>query len=381
MKLLHLADLHLGKAVNEFSMIEDQRDMLLEKIVPLVRAQGIGAVLIAGDVYDKRQPSEAAVKLLDDFLSALAETEAAVFLISGNHDSDERLNFGSRLFRSRNIHIVGKYEGSVPEVVLEDEWGPVHFWLLPFVKASVVSHYHPEEEIADYETAVQVALRMATVDASERNVILAHQFVAGSGDPELAGSEMAVASVGNVERVSSRVFDAFDYAALGHIHRPQSVGRDTVRYAGSPLKYSLREINDTKSAPLVTLGKKGEIAVDFVPLTPLHEMRQIRGTLDKLLRAGADGCREDYIYAILTDETPIPDAMALLREVYPNAMKLDYDNSHTKNLASLPELSDLEARGFEDIFRDFYQAQIGGEPGPEEWDIMRRLAREAGVME
>ena len=379
MKFLHLADLHLGKTVNEISMIEDQQDMLLKKIVPMAKEQGADAVLVAGDVYDKRVPTEAAVELLDDFLAALAALSVSVFLISGNHDSDERLNFGSRLFRAKGIYIAGTYEGEIPHETLMDAHGPVHVWMLPFVKSSTVRHFHPEEEIESYEAAVAAALRHAQIPWEERNVLLAHQFVAGGRDPELAGSELSAAHVGTVERVGCAVFDGFDYVALGHIHRPQRMERETLRYAGSPLKYSLREIGDMKTAPLVTLGSKGDVQVELLPLSPLREMRHIKGPLAELVNPAHLESPEDYIYATLTDEGTIPDAMAHLRHAYPNAMKLDYENSHTRALRRQAILADMEEKSFEEILREFYGQQIGGEPSPEEWGILMDAAREAGV--
>ena len=381
MKLLHLADLHLGKSVNDMNMIDDQR-YILDQILDLVREREIDGVLIAGDVYDKKIPSEEAVNLLDDFLSRLTTLGTAVYMISGNHDSDDRLNFGSSLFKKQNLYIGARYEGSIPRVTAEDEFGPVHIWMLPFVKASRVAHFLEEADTSTYDKAVRSAIAAAEVDPQERNVILAHQYVTAGGDPVFSGSEsMAPESVGAVEKVGAACFDDFDYVALGHIHSPQRVGREEVRYAGSPLKYHLSEIHQNKSVPVVTLLEKGNVTVEKVPLKPRREMRRIKGKMKDLTDIQNVTDPDDYIYATLTDEVPIPDAIGKLRNYYNNIMKLDYDNSHTRSLAELDyDKADME-RSFEELIKDFYRMMNGGKPDEEEMEILNEAAREAGVIE
>ena len=368
-------------------MIDDQA-FILEQILQCVKERDVDAVLVAGDVYDKSIPSEEAVRLLDSFLARLAEMGKVVIMISGNHDSDDRLQFGSRLFEARNVYITGRYEGFMPEVVLEDVYGKVHFWMLPFVKASVVAHYHPDEKVDSYDTAIRIALADIPLDKTERNVILSHQFVTGSGnkdaaqDPVMAGSELVRPEmVGTIEKVGSDVYDPFDYAALGHIHSPQSLGRKEVRYSGSPLSYSLSEIGHEKSFPLVTLGAKSRVEIELVPLVPRRRMRHLRGPLAQLLDPAHITDDQDYIYITLTDEQPIPDAIGRVRTYYPNVMKLDYDNSHTRALQQVTFSGITAGRSYHELIRDFYSLMNGGEPTEEELEILGEAARKAGVIE
>ena len=381
MKLLHLGDLHLGKNVNGFSMISDQR-YILEQILDIVNRQEIDAILIAGDIYDKSVPSEEAVALFDEFLTRVSNQDKCVIAISGNHDSDERLHYGSRLFEANHIYITGKYTGNVPCVTLEDAYGPVHIWSMPYVKASLVRHYFDKDDTSTYDAAFRTVIQHMDLNPSERNVMIAHQFViAGANDPELAGSEQAVLNVGTVDKIHSDCLDDFDYVALGHIHSGQSVGREACRYSGSPLKYSLSEISHVKSAPIITLGKKGKIDIEFVELKPLRDMRRLKGRLSDLLAKENICDTQDYIYVTLTDETTQYDAMARIQEIYPNTMKLDYENSHTRKLQEDDGIFDTGNKSFHEMMSDFYQLINGGEPTEEEWEILNDVAREAGVLE
>lgn len=379
MKLIHLGDLHLGKNVNEFSMIEDQK-YILRQIIEMAKQYEVDAVLIAGDVYDRSVPSEEAVRLLDSFLTSLYQMGKSVFVISGNHDSDERLHFGSRLLQENGIYIVGKYEGEVACVTLEDTYGPVHVWMLPYVKASRVAHYFPKEDTSTYDAAVRTVLQSCEVNTKERNVIVLHQFVSGKSEPELAGSESATVSVGMIDRIGYDCFDAFDYAAMGHIHGGQAVGRETCRYAGAPLKYSLhpREVGSTKTVPLVTLEEKGNVQVELLSLKPMREVRQLRGRLRDLLENAVD--TEDYVAVTLTDEATQFDAMARIREVYPNAMKLEYDNSSTRALQQEYAV-EVQGKSFQELMGEFYQFIHGCEPSEAEWNLLNEVAKEAGVIE
>ena len=392
MKFLHLADLHLGKSVNEISMIPDQA-YILKQILTIVKEQRVDAVLIAGDVYDRNVPSEEAVRLLDDFLRALADAGCRVFIISGNHDSDVRLQFAGKLLEQAGVYIAGSYEGSVKACMLQDAYGPLEIHMLPFVKASLVRHYYPEEDTSDYDAAVRCALRHiegagteatdgrhagqdSTEPAAEadspRRVLLAHQFVtAGETEPEAGGSEESLLHVGTVERVRSDCFDGYDYVALGHIHRPQQVGRETVRYSGSPLKYSVSEAGQEKSAVLVCMQEKGSTAVTRIPLKPLHDLRHIKGKLADLLNPANIEDPEDFIYATLTDETVQYEAMNRLRAQYPNICKLDYDNSHTRQLLQGGAQEVQNPQSFEEIISGFFGLIEGREPSEEEWAILR----------
>ena len=377
MKLMHLGDLHLGKSLNEFNLIEDQR-FILERLLEIADREAVDAVLICGDVYDRAVPGEAAVQLLDRFLTRLSEAGKKVFMISGNHDSDERLNFASRMLEKSGVFITGRYDGRLGHVEISDEYGPVHFWMLPYVKASRVKHFFPEETIENYDDAVRTAIRREDIDPSVRNVILAHQFVVGASDPELAGSETALASVGTLDRISWECFTDFDYGALGHIHRNQPVGRETLRYAGSPLKYSLEknELEQEKTVTLVELKEKGTVEVRHLPLEPLRQIRRLKGTLEELIQSAVDP--QDYIYATLTDEQTQIDAMARLQNVYPFTMKLDYDNGTL--LEGLEPAAASEARDFPTLMKDFYRWILGKEPSEEEMAILEDAAREAEVI-
>jgi len=380
MRILHLGDLHLGKSVNEFSMIQDQK-YILEKIIEIVHEKKVDAVMIAGDVYDRTIPSEEAVKLLDWFLTKLSQMGKTVFMISGNHDSDERLQFGSTLLRAKKVFIAGRYDGTIEHIEMQDEHGPFHVWLLPYVKASRVAHFFPEGDTSTYDAAFRTAISACDVNEQERNVIVVHQFVTGkTEEPILAGSESAMVSVGTIDKIGYDCFDKFDYVAMGHIHGCQAVGRETCRYAGSPLKYSLnqKEIHSQKTVPVVSLGEKGSIEVELIPLIPRREVRHIRGELKDILSNAVD--TEDYIYATLTDEQAQFDAMARLQEIYPNIMKLDYDNVSTRALQE-NDVEETEGKSFEELIADFYQWMNGKEPSSEEWKILQEVAKEAGVIE
>ncbi len=381
MKLLHLGDLHLGKSLGEFDLFDDQK-YILEEILEIIKSEKVDVVLIAGDVYDKSVPSENATVLLDRFLKNLSETGVQTFMISGNHDSDERLNFGSSLFTSNRIYISSVYDGTLHKHTVEDENGELDIWLMPFVKASQVRHFFPDEEIKTYDDAVRVILNKADIDKNRRNVIVAHQFVMGkSEDPALAGSEGAgTQSVGTIEKIGYDCFDSFDYAALGHIHSPQRVGREEVRYAGSPLKYSVSEVNNEKSVPVVTIGKKGETSVELIPLKPLRNLRHIRGKLKDLLDKKNVTEPDDFIYATLTDDDVINDAMGIFQATYPNTVKIDYDNAHTRELEQVDISRIAENKSFSELIGDFYRLVYGCEITEEEMDVMRSVAKEAGVI-
>ncbi|MCM1157463.1 MAG: exonuclease SbcCD subunit D [Bacteroidales bacterium] len=380
MKILHLGDLHIGKSVNDYSMIEDQKYML-NQILEIGASRGIDAVLLAGDIYDKSVPSEEAVSVFDYFLCQLAQRRIKTFVISGNHDSDERLNFGSTLFETNDIYIASKYEGKLYRQVVEDEYGRVNIYLLPFVKASQVKHFFPEAEIDSYDKAVRVVLENAGINEKERNILVAHQFVAGkSEEPRLGGSEnAAVQHVGTVEKIGADCFDCFDYVALGHIHSPQRVGRNEVRYSGSLLKYSLSEIDNEKSVPLITLGSKGNTDIELIKLRPRREMRHLTGRLEQLLDKKNILSPDDYIYVTLTDEHPIPEAMAIIRQHYPNTMKIDYDNSHTREKEQLETVKAAQEKSFKELIADFYRMMYGCEISGEELKVMLEAAGEAGV--
>lgn len=380
MRLLHLGDLHLGRSLGEFDLIEDQNH-ILKQILEIIEKESVDAVLIAGDVYDKTVPSEAATTLLDSFLNDLAAMKVKTFMISGNHDSDDRLNYGSRLFRENHIYISAIYNGFLDKETLWDGDTEVNVYMLPFVKASQVKHYFPESDINTYEAAVSTILEQADIDTEKVNILIAHQFVAGEGgDPVLGGSEGAgTQSVGLVEKIGYKQFQNFDYVALGHIHSPQQVGRETVRYSGSPLKYSLSEVNDEKSVPVITIHGKADIQIKLVPLKPMRNMRHIKGNMEVLLNKEYVQEPEDFIYATLTDENIINDAMGIFRQFYPNTVKIDYDNSYTKEVEQVDISQITQKQSFTELIRDFYRLMYDSDMSEREMEIMKEAAGKAGV--
>ena len=363
MKFIHLSDLHLGKRVNECSMLEDQR-YILGEILRIVDREAPDAVLIAGDVYDKSVPSAEAVALLDDFLVRLAGRDLQVLLISGNHDSPERLAFGGRLMAERGVHIAPVYDGRVAPVTLTDEYGPVRVYLLPFVKPSHVRRCFPDREVDTYTDALAAAIGAMGVDPALRNVLVTHQFVTGA-----ARCDSEEVSVGGTDNVDVSVFAPFDYVALGHLHGPQTVGRETVRYCGTPLKYSFSEAGQHKSVTVVELGKKGTTAVRTVPLVPLRDLVELRGTYEEVTFRGfyeGAGWQRDYVHITLTDEEDIPNAVGKLRVIYPNLMKLDYDNRRTRAGISLEGAEEVERRSPLELLEEFYEKQNGQPMGEEQ---------------
>lgn len=379
MKIMHLGDLHIGKSLGDFDLYEDQK-YILEQILNLIKEKSVDVLLIAGDVYDKAIPGEKSVQLLDYFLKRLVETGIKTYMISGNHDSDERLNFGSSLFESNNIYINSKFNGILKRYSLYDEFGELNIYLLPFVKASQVQHFFPEEKIDSYDMAVRTIIKHSDFDACKRNILVAHQFVAGKDDPEIAGSEgLSVHNVGMVEKIGYGSLAEFDYVALGHIHSPQSVGLKHIRYSGSPLKYSLSEVNNNKSVPIITFKDKGEVLVEFAPLTPMRDIRHLRGNIKNLLDKKNISMENDFIYATLTNEDIVNDAMGIFREYYPNTVKIDYDNSHTKEIENVDITRITQNKTFDELIRDFYMQMYSCDMGEEELEIMKWAAKEAGV--
>lgn len=381
MKFIHLGDLHIGKSIGEFDLIEDQK-YILDQILDIAEKNGIDAVLIAGDVYDKTIPSEAAVRLFDYFICRLAEKGIKTFIITGNHDSDERLNFGSSLFEARDIFISAKYEGKLFKKEVEDSDGKVNIYLMPFIKASQVRHFYPDEEIENYDDAVRVVLDKSMINPEERNILVAHQFVAGkSADPQLGGSEsVSTQTVGLVEKIGADCFTDFDYVALGHIHSPQSVGREEIRYAGSPLKYSLSEASNNKFATIVNLGKKGDVDIKLEPLYPMRDLRHLKGRMKQLLKEENIIAPEDFIYVMLTDEETVGNAMGIFQQYYPNTIRIEYDNSHTRELQQTDITQITENKTFGEMISDFYQMVYGCEISEEELAFMNKIAGEAGIV-
>ena len=353
MRFLHLSDLHLGKRVCEFSMLDDQR-YILEQILSLLDTRPVDAVLLAGDLYDKPVPPAEAVRLLDWFLTELADRKLPVFAISGNHDSAERVAFGAHLLAGSQVYVSPVFEGAPAPIPLTDAYGPVDIYLLPFLKPATVRHIYPDEPIESYSDALGCVLRRCAPDPARRSVLVAHQFVAGA-----AACESEEPSVGGLDCVDAALFDGFDYVALGHLHSPQKVGRDTLRYCGTPLKYSFSEAHQHKSATFVELGPKGKVTLSTAPLTPKHDLRELRGSYMELTdrRSYAGTATDDYLHITLTDEQDVPDALARLRVIYPNLMRLDYDNLRTRTQADLDAPAQTEQKTPLEHFAAFYALQ------------------------
>ncbi len=370
MKFIHLSDLHLGKRVNEFSMIGDQT-YILGEILRIVDRETPDAVLIAGDVYDKPVPSAEAVSLFDDFLTSLSKKELQVFVISGNHDSSERLAFGSRLIGKSGIHLSPVWNGKVGPHVLRDEFGEVNVYMLPFIKPVQVRHFFPDEEIKTYTDAFQTAIREMHMQPEGRNVLMTHQFVTGA-----ERSESEEISVGGADNVDASVFDGWDYVALGHLHGPQNAGSERIRYCGTPLKYSFSEIRQEKSVTVVELKEKGSLTVRCVPLVPLRDMAEIRGTYEELMKKSFyenTTYENDYMHIILTDEEDVVEGAAKLRTVYRNFMKLDYDNTRTRHTEAVTGPADAETKTPLELFSELYEKQNGAPMSEEQETFMTDL--------
>ena len=369
MKFIHLSDLHIGKRVNEVSMIEDQ-EYILHQILEQTDSIQPDAVLISGDVYDKSVPSGEAVTLFDNFLFALAERKLQVLIISGNHDSAERLAFGGRLMENKGIYLSPVYDGSIAPITLKDAYGSVHFWLLPFLKPAHVKRFYPEETIESYTDACRVAIENMNLDPTQRNVLLTHQFVTGS-----ATCDSEEISVGGTDNVDAAVFEDFDYVALGHLHGPQNIGSERIRYCGTPLKYSFSETDHKKSITVVELGEKGTFLLETVPLVPKHDMRQIRGSYEEITARSfyQDTAVDDYLQITLTDEEDVPEAVSRLRVIYPNLMKLNYDNTRTRSAAVVDGALDVQKKSQLQLFNELYEIQNGQPMNDVQQEFMREL--------
>lgn len=374
MKLFHLADLHIGKRVNEFSMIEDQK-YILKRILDLAEEEKPDGIILAGDIYDKQIPSAEAVQVFDEFITRLAGRAIPVFIISGNHDSAERLAFGGRLLNSRGIYLSPVYDGSVTKIPLKDQYGTVWIHLLPFIRPSTVRHVFENEAdlVTDVQTAAETVIRHMEIDLKDRNILVAHQFVTGA-----SRCESEDVQVGGLDNIDAAVFTPFDYTALGHIHSPQNVGTDRVRYCGTPLKYSFSEADQEKSITVVELEKKGTVRTSLLPLKPLRDMRKLRGTYLELTDRSfyRDMNREDYIQVTLTDEDDVPDGLQKLRVIYPNIMQLLYDNQRTKTTQEVDAAQAVEKKTEMELFYEFYELQNNQPMTKQQKDFAEQLIRE-----
>ena len=370
MKLVHLSDLHIGKKVHEVSMLDEQK-YILGQILSVIDDEKPDVVMIAGDVYDKSIPPAEAVEVFDEFLVQLAKRETKVMIISGNHDSPERLAFGNRLFSAGGIYISPVYDGNIEPITLNDSNGEVNFYLLPFIKPFHVRTAFPDETIESYTDAVNCAVKRMNIDTSKRNVLLSHQFVTGS---QRCDSEDI--SVGGSDNVDASVYDEFDYVALGHLHGPQDVVKNRIRYCGTPLKYSFSEVHHKKSVTVVELGKKGELSVHTVPLTPQHDMVIIRGKFDAIMQKSYyenTTLPEDYLSILLTDEQEVYEAKNRLKQHYKNILNFDYADKGDNNNTDITAGQETIMKTPFELFFDFYKLMNNQEMTDEQQSYVQKL--------
>lgn len=376
MKLMHLSDLHLGKLVLEQSMIDDQK-YILNQIIDIVKKEKVDIVLIAGDVYDKSIPTIEAVNLFSNFLTKLYKLKVLVFVISGNHDSKDRLSFGNELFVDNGIYIEGIFNGNLRCETINDKYGKLNIYMLPFIKPVEIKRFYPDEIIDTYEDAIKCILKHSSINKSERNIIMVHQFVTSLGEDVIRSDSESI-SLGGIDNIDVTLFKDFDYVAMGHIHGPQKVGRETVRYSGSPLKYSFSEVNQKKSVCIIEFNSKGDINISKIPLIPIRDMRVIKGPFDKLISKEIINLenKNDYLDVILTDDDYIINAIGKLRKFYPNILKLEYENKISSNEVS--DNIDIDKNNMSpiDLFSEFYKMQNGIELPMKKKKIIEEVIKE-----
>ena len=368
MKVLHLSDLHLGKRVNEFSMIEDQK-YIINQIIEIMKDEKIEAVIIAGDIYDKSTPSAEAVELFDEFLTKIKRINVKALIISGNHDSPERIAFGGNIMKDSGIYLSKVYDGNTVKVELEDEYGKINFYLLPFIKPANIRRYFPDKNIESYTSAVKIAVENMNINKNQRNILLTHQFVTGS-----TRSDSETFSVGGTDNVDSEVFSDFDYTALGHLHISQNIGKN-IRYCGSPLKYSFSEAKREKTVTILNFMEKGNVEIKEIPLKPEHDMKEIKGTYDEITAKSfyeTNDLQNCYLHISLTDEEEIPGAAPKLKAIYPYLMKLDYKNK--RSLEYTGEVSyETKQKTPLELFEELYKIQNNNEMNDEQRNFIEKL--------
>ena len=373
MRFLHLADLHIGKRVNGFSMIEDQK-FVFEQVYNVIENEKIDGIIMAGDIYDKPVPSAEAVKLFDEMLTRLVSINLPIFVISGNHDSAERIGFGSDILSAAKVYMSRVYNGNLQKIELEDDYGKINVYLLPFIKPATVKNIYKEAEIKDYDDALEYVLSQEKIDETKRNVIVSHQFVTGA-----MRSKSEEVSVGGLDNVSVENYEAFDYVALGHIHRAQQMGRESARYAGTLLKYSFSEEKHNKSMTIVDLKEKGNIEIKEIPVKPLHDLKTIKGKFSKITSEEfyKELKKEDYYRAVLTDEDDILNAIGKLKSIYPNLMSMEYDNTRTRSYSVVDNVETGEAKSPLDYFEEFFEKQNGRKMSEKQRNYLLEILGEA----
>lgn len=371
MKFVHLSDLHLGKRLNEFSLLEDQ-EYIIEGILKIIDNEKPDGVIIAGDIYDKSIPPVSAVELFDSFMVRLAQRKLQIYVISGNHDSAERVSCGGRLMENSGVHIAPVYNGCVKPIELEDEYGKVNIYLLPFIKPMNVRPYH--EDVETYTDAMRAVVNDMNIDTNARNILVTHQFVTGA---QTCDSEEIM--VGGTDNVDGTAFADFDYVALGHIHRPQNVASEKIRYCGTPLKYSFSEANNKKSVSVVEIREKGSLQVREVPLKPKRDMVILEGNyntlMDKNFYSGTT-YKEDYVHIILTDETERTNVLSELRTVYHNIMQLSYNNTRTSQERTIEIDENVNKKSPNELFANLFETQNNHSMIQEQRDFVAKLVEE-----
>lgn len=369
MKLIHLSDLHIGKRLNDFSMIEDQ-EYILNKIIEIIDEQQADGIVIAGDIYDKSIPSAEAVQLFDNFLVQLSNRNLNTYIISGNHDSPERISFASRIMNKTGIYLSPVYNGKIEPIRTQDEYGTINIYMLPFIKPAHVRRYYPDTEISTYTDAIKTVIENMEINPTDRNILITHQFITGA-----SRSESEDISVGGTDNVDSTILEPFDYVALGHLHKSQHIGKETIRYCGTPLKYSFSEANDKKTITIVDIKDKNNISIDTIPLIPKRDLREIKGSyMDITSKKYYENINtDDYMHITLSDEDDILDALGKLRTIYPNIMKLDYDNTRTRAQNNIPGTNSIANKKPIELISEFYNMQNGQEMTKEQYDYITTI--------
>lgn len=367
MKLFHISDLHIGKILHEVNLLEEQK-FVLEQVLALVDLHMPDGILIAGDIYDKAVPSAEAVKVFDAFLSELAVRGLSIFLISGNHDSSERIHFASQILQKQNVFVKGVFDGKLEAVKVKDQEQTVSVYLLPYIRPFDVRPYYPEEEITSYDQAVRTVLAHTDIDEAEVNILVAHQFITGA-----VSSESETVMVGGIDNISADAFSMFDYVALGHLHRAQKVKRETVRYCGTLFPYSFDPNEGEKSVTMITIGQEKAISIDTLAIHPRHALRTICGSLQEVLSGEVS---EDYVKAVLTDGEDQVDVVPKLRDRYPNLLTVEFEGRKRTALAGLANAEQIAKRSPLELFAEFFQERSGQELDEEDRLLVEQMMRE-----
>ena len=376
MKIFHLADLHIGKIVNGFSMLKQQQ-YILEKVIYLVKTHKPKVLIIAGDIYDKHNPSNSAAILFSNFIEELSQFDLDILIVSGNHDSGQKLQFASGILSRQRIFISGSFDGKIDEVSLKDNFGTINFYLMPFVRPSDVRVYFPD--VSSYHNALETVLNNSDIDYNKRNVFIGHQFF-GGGISNVERSDSELISVGGIDNVGYNLLEKFDYAALGHLHKPQKLVFDYIRYSGSPLKYSESEVSHQKSIVMLDIMEKNNVKIELLELKPEIEMRKIEGYINDILNDSYDLDKtNDYVHITLLDEGEVINAINKIRNKYPNVMTLKFKNIRSQNHNDINVRDDISETNPIDLFNDFFKLQNNREMNESQRKTVERLIGKENV--